>query len=1189
MDEIKEINLDSTKEVVAEYLKSNFAIDDTAKENIIKENITGEILFCLDINDLKSLDVKGGARIKIHNLIKDNQGKFQEKKIDEKITSTSNFEEVKAFLDKCLDFKGDLKDLDGKRLLELQEEEMKKFGLNMGQRKKLIKYINHFIKIENENPKETTSTEFQLTEKSSEDEVAKFLKEKLNFSDESIAELGLDGESLFLIGEEELNSFSIKDEEKEKLKNLLNKIKKKPEETGGNKELINISNKSNEEETIKFLKSLKFSDNSINLLKETEVYLNGEFLFLLDEDDIDDMDITDEEKNSLKEFLNKEKKENINQNDLKKISYNIEESEKKIFYPLKNCIITPVIMDAKYNTFFCLYYISNFDANFSISTYKEKKKKFLNYKPIILAKTPFYIKQNYEKIGMLSVLFQIPSYKDTKELFLTIKDKNNGKEYKTQIDNKKKIPYYFYLDNLSLKDDNFYNKIFIEQTNNSILYDFFNFFLDKKNENENFQKYLIKSIIAKIEKNKDGINFNIDNTLKFFKYCAKYNFELKKLDYFHLSPEKGKIALNKEFCLSSEEINILTKNKNCREKIINIYVEIYANHDKECLMELIQSDKSKDYCKAILGFLVKRTIKPTELSLSFNNKEKIPIFQKNLLSNSKTRDELNIIIKLSENLAKSLEFIYSNYNDIYSILEKNSNKVFYKEASYLLTLPNPNANEEINEIYSYLIKIFKERHNEKKYKIINLEELFKQLIDYYGEKSLNELCSLNNFVNLLKEQNIESNYFEILYNQIHYKIMKSITNNNLKVSEIIDLVKIRDIFYYDAKYSNNDNRDPSIFKYIPITDIDKDYKNNIELLKKTNLCYIFKESEEKKRKKFYSTLLEQMKKVLDFNSIFDLFQLEEIETIFILSMNVKLEEIKYTCLEEKKENMGKIFKIFENIFRLNCSNKNLSYDFPIKVVQFNYEFASKFYFYLLEQKDLYESMIEAKTGIIDYFIDQTRTKSQNAESLISLLLLSPDKNFSVHLQNKMEYLIIKENDFYQIEENDNFRLFELFFEKYSELIKNPFISEGTYLVESIKIKSRILDDLENNRISYNRINKIIQVDDKENEIENEDNELLKQSPLFRKLLVITSKNEQESIKIFNKLKESFEICQQRFKKFEIIKDFYNTFYKNTKGKIINEIKKKLDELAETNLEEILDLDEYNYIKDDDFNLEEAIE
>ena len=62
----------------------------------------------------------------------------------------------------------------------------------------------------------------------------------------------------------------------------------------------------------------------------------------------------------------------------------------------------------------------------------------------------------------------------------------------------------------------------------------------------------------------------------------------------------------------------------------------------------------------------------------------------------------------------------------------------------------------------------------------------------------------------------------------------------------------------------------------------------------------FKDSKEKKRKKFYLILLEQMKKVLDFNSIFDLFPLDEIETIFILSINVIINELKYKCSEVKK-------------------------------------------------------------------------------------------------------------------------------------------------------------------------------------------------------------------------------------------------------------------------------------------------
>lgn len=199
-----------------------------------------------------------------------------------------------------------------------------------------------------------------------------------------------------------------------------------------------------------------------------------------------------------------------------------------------------------------------------------------------------------------------------------------------------------------------------------------------------------------------------------------------------------------------------------------------------------------------------------------------------------------------------------------------------------------------------------------------------------------------------------------------------------------------------------------------------------------------------------------MKKVLDFLSIFDLFPLDKIETNFVLLINAKINEIRYTTLEEKEENLKKVFKIFENIFRLNCSNKDLNFNFPIKVVQINFNFASKFYFYLLGQKDLFDSIMESKDSIIDYFIEQTRKKSENAESLISLLQLSPDKKFSIILLNKMNYIIMNEDDFYQIEENDKFHFFELFLERIENLNKNEFVSEGDYLIKSLEIKTKLL-------------------------------------------------------------------------------------------------------------------------------------
>ena len=80
--------------------------------------------------------------------------------------------------------------------------------------------------------------------------------------------------------------------------------------------------------------------------------------------------------------------------------------------------------------------------------------------------------------------------------------------------------------------------------------------------------------------------------------------------------------------------------------------------------------------------------------------------------------------------------------------------------------------------------------------------------------------------------------------------MKIINSKKLKSSEIIDLIKKRDIYYSNSKYKDSDKSDPSIFKYIIINDIDKDYKNNIESLKQTNLCKISKIVKKKKEKNF---------------------------------------------------------------------------------------------------------------------------------------------------------------------------------------------------------------------------------------------------------------------------------------------------------------------------------------------------
>ena len=304
----------SSKEKVADYLCATFELDEEIKNNFINEYISGDILTLLSDEDLKELRIKFGKRKRIMKFIGDNKIKFKEKEITEKITTNSSKEEVKSFFEKCLEFKGELNSLNGKGLLEFSEEGMKSLGLKIGQRKRLIKYINSFKVLK----KPLREEEIYVTRKSSREGVSKFLKMELKFSEKSINNIALDGESLFDLKEEEINNLEeISLEERKNLKNFLKReLDKKEEEKEIQLNLVN-----SKEDISKFLKEkLYFSDEAIKYIQEQD--LDQETLLSLTEEDIKELEgISEKEKKILnkylKEFKNQRNKIRINNIDNK--------------------------------------------------------------------------------------------------------------------------------------------------------------------------------------------------------------------------------------------------------------------------------------------------------------------------------------------------------------------------------------------------------------------------------------------------------------------------------------------------------------------------------------------------------------------------------------------------------------------------------------------------------------------------------------------------------------------------------------------------------------------------------------------------------------------------------------------------------------------------------------------------------
>ena len=133
------LSINSTCEEVGNYFAEKFKINEEEKKIIIDEKISGDIL--LDITDFKNIfHFRPGPSNKIQKFLKVFQDKYRQEKNGKKI-SVKNEEEIKAFFENYIGFKGNLNNIKGeKELKQLKEEDMKQLGLNLIQN-----YLNILI------------------------------------------------------------------------------------------------------------------------------------------------------------------------------------------------------------------------------------------------------------------------------------------------------------------------------------------------------------------------------------------------------------------------------------------------------------------------------------------------------------------------------------------------------------------------------------------------------------------------------------------------------------------------------------------------------------------------------------------------------------------------------------------------------------------------------------------------------------------------------------------------------------------------------------------------------------------------------------------------------------------------------------------------------------------------------------
>ena len=244
------------------------------------------------------------------------------------------------------------------------------------------------------------------------------------------------------------------------------------------------------------------------------------------------------------------------------------------------------------------------------------------------------------------------------------------------------------------------------------------FFDEKKKLDKKYKISLLKALLNKIYNYDYGvIEIKANDILCFFKFCCEYKIEIKNIEPLEIKKVQDwqKSELNKNYFVSDKDIDNLGM-KIKKSKFLYLLIEIFANCDDTYLFKLLNSKYGNDFSRGTLDLLIDEKIKFK--NFSFKDEKEFINFQKNLLSISDKKEEVNYIIRLSKSLYNNLIFINENFATISKILEDNAKVLRWKSTNYQLSLESPSETDDIDKIFialSDIIKLLKDHNKAKRH------------------------------------------------------------------------------------------------------------------------------------------------------------------------------------------------------------------------------------------------------------------------------------------------------------------------------------------------------------------------------------------------------------------------------------------------------------------------------------------
>ena len=703
-----------------------------------------------------------------------------------------------------------------------------------------------------------------------------------------------------------------------------------------------------------------------------------------------------------------------------------------------------------------------------------------------------------------------------------------------------------------------YEISFLSSKRNIFLFDFnsnFNIFESKINFNEEFLIY-IKYLKEKMKKNKDSEEFKdlfdslfshlsniFDEKMDFSFYLSlllesfntKYFVKVLELFNSEKIKDSGEIQQN-EIDEFKKILNNFEKKANFKEIeeeykdliIINLYSTIYffcIKYNQEYLKNLFENNYIRQF---LLKGLIKHRLFFSKITLPKN-------LIVDLIKIAVDPNELNISLSYNSDFIVFLEIINENIELFAQNIDGQDISLINTERIIL-----PKKEDDINKIYFEIHSLlsYEKKFNKKIIKISS--NIFDNYIMFYDSRDLDRLNILNNIIKEICQ--VDPNF--VVRNDpeflIHENYIYFASQHKLSNMEILDFIK-KDKYYNDDKYSALKYRSTKIISGIDIRFIEPDF---ISKWREINFKNIFNNN-------YYEFKLEVCKLINNISDFWILFELlnesgkDKIGKHFglqsLMLLQTTFEKLLNTYDPQKcptfiNDAVDLIFYTDQQKFNvINFLKDNIQKNLDENLVDL-------IYFQLLSK---YHSLTEPVVDlVINYFI-QNKPKL-NASSLIELIKISPIiKN---KIMKKLDKFVIKEDEFFEIEETNNYKILSGLLKTENFFPKNNENIEGIeYFNKSMIVLMSETKNVKNLEINYNIINYFV--------------ENKKEDILLDRLKTIFLLDEKVSKQQYNLLLKNSKLIKDAINKLQsaldkIIIFFPNKYYKEiiSLNMVIKEIK-----------------------------------